>query len=126
MTSTIEPALAAGIWVVCDRYVMSSWVYQAEACDPGWVRRINARAPWPDLTCVLVVDPGEAGRRVRERAQHRDTPAEIFDALAVQRRVATRYDAALAEALPGVVAIDASASPEAVGAAILAASDRLG
>lgn len=126
VASTIEPALAAGTWVVCDRYVMSSWVYQADACDPAWVRTINARAPWPDLTCVLVVDPSEAGRRVRERAQQRDTPVEIFDALAVQRRVAARYEAALAEGLAGVVAIDGGASPEAVGAAILDACHHRG
>lgn len=115
----IEPAIAAGRWVVCDRYVMSSWAYQSDQCDPAWVRRINERAPWPDLTCLLRVDPAVAAERMARRAEQRETPVEIFDALAVQRRVAQRYDAIVAEGLPDVVAIDANRSPEAVLAGIL-------
>src|SRR5437870_6726423 len=26
--STIEPALARGVWVICDRFTDSSWIYQ--------------------------------------------------------------------------------------------------
>lgn len=117
--ATIEPALTAGRWVVCDRYVLSSWAYQGSECDAAWVRVINERAPWPDLTCVLVIEPSEAGVRIAQRAKQRDTPAEIFDALAVQRRVAARYDEALREGLAGVVAIDATRPPDEVAAAIL-------
>src|SRR5204862_347715 len=46
----VEPALARGEVVISDRYVASSWIYQGLACDPQWVRTINAHAPWPDLT----------------------------------------------------------------------------
>ena len=51
----IAPALARGEVVLCDRYVMSSWVYQALDCDADWVERINTHAPWPDTTFVLTI-----------------------------------------------------------------------
>jgi dTMP kinase len=116
----IEPALAAGTWVICDRYVMSSWAYQGIDCDPQWVRSINARAPWPDLTLVLDVAPEVAAARVAARAKERETPTDIFDALAVQRRVAAGYAGFLAEGLPRVIAIDATQPPDAIVAEIVA------
>lgn len=121
VAATIEPALAAGHWVVCDRYVMSSWVYQADSCDPAWVRRINDQAPWPDLSCVLSISPAGAHARVRRRADDDATPTDIYDALAVQRRVAARYEACVTEGLPGVVGIDATLAPAAVVEAIVRA-----
>ncbi|MBC8067551.1 MAG: dTMP kinase [Deltaproteobacteria bacterium] len=117
VTAEIEPALARGEVVVCDRYVLSSWAYQGLDCDPAWVRSINAHAPWPDLTAVLRLSPERAAERVAARAHDR----ELFDALATQRRVAAAYDEALAAKLPGVVSIDAEASIEAVGAALVQA-----
>jgi dTMP kinase len=113
----IEPALARGEVVICDRYVLSSWAYQGLDCDPAWVRSINARAPWPDLTVVLALPAETACARVAARAGKR----EIFDALATQRRVAAAYDAAILEGLPGVVAIDGSATPDLVTTALVRA-----
>lgn len=123
--SVVEPALADGTWVICDRYVMSSWAYQGTECDLPWVRAINGRAPWPDLTCVLTIAPEQAAARVAARAQQRATPADIFDALAVQQRVAASYAAFLAEGLPNVIAIDATLSPDAVVAELVARCDAL-
>lgn len=121
--SVVEPALAQGTWVVCDRYVMSSWAYQSTECDLQWVRMINGRAPWPDLTCVLTIGAEQAAARIAARAQQQSTPTDIFDALAVQRRVAACYAGFLAEALSNVVAIDATHEPDAVVAEIVARCD---
>ena len=62
--SEIRPALEQGKIVLCDRYVMSSWVYQSLDCDPAWVREINRHAPWPDRTFLLEIAPEVALARV--------------------------------------------------------------
>ena len=55
---TIAPALAAGKWVICDRFADSTMAYQgyAQNVDRDMVARINRAAAgdvWPDLTIVL-------------------------------------------------------------------------
>ena len=115
----IGPALARGEIVVCDRYVISSWVYQSLDCDAAWVRAINARAPWPDLTILLDVPVDVALARVRARAGVR----EIYDADATQRRVAAAYDAVVAERHPQLVVVDGVGPIEDVSARVLAAVD---
>jgi len=67
---TIEPALKAGRWVVCDRFVDSSLAYQGGAGGLGieTVRELNAFATsgqFPDRTLILVLDEG--GERARAR-----------------------------------------------------------
>lgn len=64
----VEPALAAGKLVVCDRYVDSSFAYQGYARGLGeeFIKNINAYAlenyP-PDLTVFLDISPAEAFER---------------------------------------------------------------
>jgi dTMP kinase len=113
----VAPALQRGETVICDRYVMSSWVYQALDCDPAWIRQINAQAPWPDVTVFLDVDVDVAVARVRSRAG----VAEIYDREAVQRRLAAAYRALVDEALPGVVVVGGDAPIATVTERILAA-----
>lgn len=64
----IEPALAAGKLVVCDRYVDSSLAYQGEARGLGqdFVRKINSYAfekYLPDCTVFLDIPPERAFER---------------------------------------------------------------
>lgn len=120
----IEPALAAGADVVCDRYVVSSWAYQSLDCPVDWVRAINARAPWPDVTVWIDLPVAYAQRRIHARADADGTPVELFDAESVQARVARGYEAILRdETLEGVVRIDGTASANMVADAVLAAVD---
>jgi dTMP kinase len=63
--NTIEPALARGRWVVCDRFMDSTRVYQGTlgAVDPKLIaglERITVGELKPDLTFVLDV-PAEMG-----------------------------------------------------------------
>lgn len=62
---TIEPALAAGRWVVCDRFTDSTYAYQgaARGLARETIRRIEAIAVGnfkPDLTLILDM-PAEQG-----------------------------------------------------------------
>lgn len=68
---TIVPALEAGRWVVCDRFLDSSLAYQGGAGGLGIdeVRAINAFAMndmVPDRTLVLVLAEGGARARARD------------------------------------------------------------
>jgi dTMP kinase len=71
---TIEPALARGSWVVSDRFVDSSRVYQGVAGGLGieTVDRLHALALGgrrPDLTFVLDLDPAAGLARRRSEGQ---------------------------------------------------------
>jgi dTMP kinase len=81
--STIEPALAQGMWVICDRFIDSTRVYQGTLghLDPLFIRaleRVTVGDLKPDLTFIL------------------DVPAEVGLARASKRRgerVADRFEA---------------------------------
>jgi dTMP kinase len=66
----IEPALAAGQIVLCDRYADSTLAYQGFGYgrDQGWLQRLiefatNGRQP--NLTILLQISPAEGFRRKR-------------------------------------------------------------
>lgn len=124
----IEPALARGAIVVCDRYLDSTHAYQAGArgLDEGLVRRANELGSCglvPDVTLVLDMDPKRALARAIAGAADR-LEAE---GLAFQRAVRADY-LAQAQADPGrLCVIDAEAGPDEVAARIDAAlAARLG
>lgn len=106
----VEPALARGATVVCDRYMLSTLVYQREALRHLDVMGRNAvlaflvaGAREPDLTLVVDVEPRIA--RARQAGKLHDR----FEADAgLQARVRDRY-LALAEER-GYPVIDGSGS----------------
>jgi dTMP kinase len=61
LTQTIQPALARGAWVICDRYYDSTRAYQVAAggLDAATLDALNTmiQAPAPNLTLVLDLDP---------------------------------------------------------------------
>lgn len=83
----VEPALAAGRVVISDRWYHSSLAYQGAGEERDWIAELNRRARRPDLTLFLEVDPEVAARR--RAADQR--PDELFDGLALQKRVAAGY-----------------------------------
>ncbi len=120
--TVIRPALAAGAWVVSDRYDLSSLAYQSATATPGlevlpWIRQLNRRARRPDLTIVLDLDPAVAA----ERRHHRGGPPEIYEVADVQRRLAALY-ASAEDLVPGdrVAHVPSAGSVDEVARAVLA------
>jgi len=115
----IEPALAAGIDVVSDRYLLSSLAYQAEEAERDWVLGLARAVRSPDLTLLLDVPVSVAA--ARRRAAGRST--ERYDEDGFQARVAANYRR-LASAEPGVVVLDGSGSVDAIADAIAREVDK--
>lgn len=117
----IEPALAAGRTVVCDRFADSTRVYQGASQRGdlrGLVDRLHALAVGrePDLTLIVDLDPEAALRRT-------GGPETRFEAMGLdfQRRLREGF-LALAREFPGRCrVIDGAGGPEAVAARCLAA-----
>ncbi len=66
----IAAALAAGRWVVSDRYVLSSLAYnRGGIVTRDWLTAINRHALAPDLTLFLAVDPELALKRIAARGE---------------------------------------------------------
>ena len=113
---TVAPALNAGRWVVCDRFVDSSLAYQGGAGGLGIevVRELNAFAiggHFPDRTLILVLDEGG------ERARARDS--EGSDRIGgrgadYHHRVEMAFRMIAAEEPERVRLVDASGSPDEV------------
>lgn len=67
---TIEPALEAGMWVICDRFADSTAAYQGygQGADLAFIRaQTGLLGLVPDLTLVLEVPPDVAAARLRGR-----------------------------------------------------------
>lgn len=129
----ILPALAAGTFVVCDRFVDSSVAYQGFARGLGdsfvWnMHRLCCGDALPDLTFFLDIDP-EAGLK-RAFARAGESAAETrFEALGLDfHRAVYRGFCALAERFPQrITKISAEGNPEEVAGRLrLELSRRLG
>ncbi len=85
--ATIAPALARGNWVVCDRFIDSTRVYQGTLgeVDPKVIRgleRLTVPDTMPDLTLILDLPP-ETG--LARAARRRDgAPADRFETEALE------------------------------------------
>jgi len=89
----VEPKLAAGTWVVSDRWYHSSLAYQGTGADRDWIAMLNARARKPDITVFLKVRPEVAA----ERRVAAGRTQELFEDLQMQRDVDAGYRATIDE-----------------------------
>jgi dTMP kinase len=124
----IEPALARGAWVLCDRFTDATFAYQGAGRGfelevlstlEGWVQQGRQ----PDLTLVFDVDPAIAAARL--------TAARAPDRFEAQdhaffSRVRAGYQARM-DAQPNRFAtIDASLAPQQVGEQVQAVFEQRG
>ncbi|MDE2008035.1 MAG: dTMP kinase [Rhodospirillales bacterium] len=117
----IRPALAAGQWVVCDRFADSTMAYQGYGggVDRTMIAALTAMVgTLPDLTLVLdVTEPVATARRVA-----RAGGADRYEALdaAFHARVRAGFRAIAAAAPSRCALIDADGAEDAVATAIAA------
>ena len=113
VAEVIRPALDRGADVVCDRYLDSSLAYQGIARGLGVdaVLQLNLAVTGglvPDVTFVLLLDPGVATGR------HVDPDRLEREGTELQAKVDVAYRE-LAERFPErIVTIDATGSPETI------------
>lgn len=124
VSRTIKPALAAGAWVVCDRFTDSTYAYQGagRGMDRETIRRIESASInefRPDFTLILDL-PVEIGlSRAKARAGN-ETRFEGFDIEFHERLRKAFLDIARKSASRCMV-IDASGSEDEVAARIWSA-----
>lgn len=116
----ILPALKGGTWVLCDRYLDSTLVYQGyarglplETLDV--INRFAVADRLPDLTLVLDLESKESHRRVKSRAKASKTvdrlekqPKKFFE------KVVSGYHKLAVEQSERVKIVDASGYKEDV------------
>jgi dTMP kinase len=129
MSATIRPALSRGAWVICDRFIDSTRVYQGALgnVDPRLIRsleRLVVGPDMPDLTLVLDLDPNIGLTRVSKRGEATNRFEDENFEFHKQLRAAYRD---VAEQDPDrCVLIDADANEDVVAVRIwMAVSERL-
>jgi dTMP kinase len=123
----LEPALASGRWVLCDRYADASYAYQGggRGMDMDAIAQLDAIATEglkPDLTLLLdlPVAHGRARASGRSEADRIEREEDAFF-----ERVRATYLARAAAEPQRFRVLDASRSAEEVLAAAIAALDHL-
>ena len=89
LAADIEPKLAQGMHVICDRYVLSSLAYQSLDNPAAWVAEINRYAPAPDVTYFLRVRATGALKRRQAATPGR---GDLFETLPQQKRIERNYE----------------------------------
>ncbi|MCL1992192.1 MAG: dTMP kinase [Spirochaetes bacterium] len=110
---------AKGQLVVCDRYVLSSLVYQGIECGDELPAALNADFPAPHLLVYLDIDPALAQQRLKSRQT-----LEIYEYPEFQAKVREKYLSLLdrfRQAGVEVAVIDAAKSPKEVFEQVLGA-----
>ncbi len=120
----INPLVAAGSWVICDRFIDSTRAYQgAQGIDDAAILALHAfgsRGLLPDRTLLLTLPYGEGDARARAR------DGEAADRFAARgddfhRSVSTTFDRIAATESDRVRRIDASGEVSAVTARLIEA-----
>jgi dTMP kinase len=124
LDNAIRPALAAGKWVICDRYTDASYAYQgaARGVEPALIDRLAAAVHadlWPTRTLLLDLPVTEGLARARRRGgpadRFEDEHQEFFE------RVREAYLARASADPQRFRVLDARADEPGLAAAALAA-----
>jgi len=81
LAKTVEPALADGKLVICERYYYSTMAYQtAQGINTQWIMDINSFAREPDLVILLDI-------RTEQGLKRLDREKDIFEVRDFQKKV---------------------------------------
>jgi dTMP kinase len=121
LDTVIKPAVQSGQWVICDRFIDSTRVYQGLVgkVDLPFIRgleKLTVGASRPDLTFILDL-PAEIGL-ARAMARRGETGPDRFETedLAYHQALNAGFRAIAAEEKQRCVLIDANRPPERVAA----------
>jgi len=119
LTSVIRPALERGQWVVCDRFMDSTRVYQGVAgkVDGRAIRameRIVVADTIPDLTFILDVPADDGLRRAAQRRSKADSDRFEAETLKFHEELRAGFHALAANEPDRCVLIDGTLSKEEV------------
>jgi dTMP kinase len=124
--STIEPALERGAWVICDRFIDSTRVYQGTLghVDPKLIRALERATVGdilPDLTFILDV-PADVGlARAHKRRGDNETDRFEAESLAFHEELREAYRQIVEVEPQRCVLIDATLSKAEVAECIWSA-----
>ena len=115
LQQVIQPALARGAWVVCDRFTDATFAYQGggRGMDADWIEMLESRvqgALRPDLVLIFDLAPEEGARRIAARRSDRFEQ----EAMAFFHRVRDAYLARAQRWPDRYRVIDAARAPEQV------------
>jgi dTMP kinase len=106
----IAPALKTHDFILVDRYVMSSMVYQGLHLPANFVSEINKFALKPDLTLLLDTPAHIAYERIASR----QGPKDFYETVPMLNRLRERYVHFVQLEAKNTALIDGSASPNEV------------
>jgi dTMP kinase len=109
----IKPVLEQGDFVICDRYLWSTYAYQGMHNDYDWIKEINKFAYKPDLTIFIKVQPETSLKRITKSR----FKTEKFEKVDVLGQVMVNYIKLIKEWKDlgeQVVEIDGERDPELV------------
>lgn len=119
---TIEPALAAGKVVICDRFADSTRMYQGLSRGDlrATVDRLHALmiGREPDLTLLIDIEPSVGLARAKGRQGHEERFEDM--GLGMQEKMRTGFLSLAQEFSPRFRVIDGARASEAVAAEVLA------
>lgn len=127
LAQVIRPALARGAWVICDRYVDSTRVYQGALAriDPRTIATLEKLtlqpADMPELTLVMDLDPEIGSTRANERG---DLNRYDSGHIATHRIIREGFLRLASEEPDRFVLIDAVQPIETIAAAVISAVER--
>ncbi|MDP1734107.1 MAG: dTMP kinase [Sulfuritalea sp.] len=117
IAEVIEPALARGDWVVCDRFVDASFAYQGGGRGLSW-KKLESLAEWvlgdlqPDLTLIFDAPVAIAQQRLHAATANPDRFEQ--EQAAFFERVRAAYLRIAAENPDRVRLIDATQTPNCI------------
>lgn len=129
IASTIRPALDRGRWVICDRYIDSTRVYQGSLghVDPRVIKgleRLTAGDLMPDLTFILDIDPKVGLQRAAVRRQSAEADRFEQETIEFHERLRLAYREIAAANPERCVLVDAQGTPQSISDAIWKIVDR--
>jgi dTMP kinase len=124
VAKTIRPAITAGKWVLCDRFLDSSLAYQGggegvSRADIRALHRVGSEGLLPDRTLLLTLPMEEAQRRAEARDRGASDRIGGRDA-GFHRKVAEAFVELAGESDGRIRLVDALGTPDEVTARLLA------